>query len=191
MLSPLLNQVMILKHLCSKYLMFWKTVKTCMLFTPYDEFYDFGSFPSVMCVRFVFFFGLYEMFLGFGIIQSINSHTARAQGLSNVGVWVFVGLNGDTCCLSHFILCPDPVIPLFSCFIWFHFCSAMVTITGFVFAVFLSWTSQFLVPFFHWFSVSSFALANKMFALHFFFSLVLFDLNWFLSLKKTIFLFKQ
>lgn len=56
MLSPLLNQVMILKHLCSKYLMFWKTVKTCMLFTPYDEFYDFGSFPSVMCVRFVFFF---------------------------------------------------------------------------------------------------------------------------------------
>lgn len=88
-----------------------------MLFTPYDEFYDFGSFPSVMCVRFVFFFGLYEMFLGFGIIQSINSHTARVQGMSNVGVWVFVGLNGDTCCLSHFILCPDPVIPLFSCFI--------------------------------------------------------------------------
>lgn len=130
MLSPLLYQVMILKHLCSKYLMFWKTVKTCMLFTPYDEFYDFGTVPSVMCVIcflipfFIFVVGLCEMFPSFGIIQYINSHTARDKGSTNVGVWVFVGLNGDTCCLSHSFF--DPLTPLFSSFIWFLFCSTMV-----------------------------------------------------------------
>lgn len=48
------HQVMILKRLCSKYLMLWITVKTCMLFTPYDDFLKIilGTFPCVMCVIF-------------------------------------------------------------------------------------------------------------------------------------------
>ena len=44
-----------------------------MLFTPYDEFdYDFGSFPSVICVFIfvvVFSVELCAVFLSFGIIQ--------------------------------------------------------------------------------------------------------------------------
>lgn len=144
----------------------------------------------------LFFFsvGLCEMFLSFGIIQYINSHTARNKGSSNVGVWVFVGLNGDTCCLSHSFFIQTLLLPsfpvsfnLFSVRPWLS-----LTITGFVFTVFLSWTSQLFFSLSSvGFSVPSFALANKMFALHFFFSLVLFDLNWFLSFKKTIFLFKE
>lgn len=53
------------------------------------------------------------MFLSFGIIQSINSHTARDKGLTNVGVWVSVGLNGDTCCLSHSFFVQTLLLPSF------------------------------------------------------------------------------
>lgn len=51
------HHVMILKRLCSKYLMFWKSVKTRMLFTPYDDFFVsfWEPFPSVVCVIFFVF----------------------------------------------------------------------------------------------------------------------------------------
>lgn len=75
-------------------------------------------------VCFCFFFlslfisvGSCEMFLSFGIIQSINSHTARYKGVTNVGVWLSLGLNGGHMLSLSFFLCPDPVSPLFSCFI--------------------------------------------------------------------------
>lgn len=53
------------------------------------------------------------MFLSFGIIQSINSHTARYKGVTHVGVWVSLGLNGDTCCLSHSFFVQTLFLPTF------------------------------------------------------------------------------
>lgn len=53
------------------------------------------------------------MFLSFGIIQSINSHTAQYKGVTNVGVWVSLGLNGDTCCLSHSFFVQTLFLPTF------------------------------------------------------------------------------
>lgn len=93
-----------------------------------------------------------------------------------------------------FFLCPALLQPSFPVSFYFillfdhgYFLQLLVLSSMFSFSGFPS----FAFPFFRWFSVSSFALANKTFALHFFFSLVLFDLNWFLTFKKTIFLFKQ
>lgn len=119
------------------------------------------------------------MFLSFGIIQSINSHTARDKGLTNVGVWVSVGLNGDTCCLSHSFFVQTLLLPSFP--VSFDlFCCLIVVISHSywflsVLFSFLGFSQFFFFPFCHWFSVPSFALANKMSALHFFFSLVSFD----------------
>lgn len=121
------TKVMILKHLCSKYLMFWKNCENMHAFHSLWWVLWFGEFFLLLRVWFsfnfysVFFVGLCEMSLSFGIIQYINSHWARDKGSTNVGVWVFVGLNGDTRVSLSFFLCPDPVIPLFSCFIWFWF----------------------------------------------------------------------
>lgn len=169
-------------------------MKTCMLFTSYNEFYDFMNFSSVTCV--ISFLcvsvGLCEVFLSFGIIRSINSHTARDKGLTNVGVWVSVGLNGDTCCLSHSFFVQTLLLPSFPVSFNLFCCLTMVISYNYCFCLYCFPFLDFPVfLFFHWLSVPSFALANKMFALHFFFSLVSFDLNWFLSFKKTIFLFKQ
>lgn len=113
-----------------------------------------------------------------------------------MGVWVFVGLNGDTClCLSHSFFVQTLLLPSFPGSFDLSFVLTMVILhnTVFVFTVFFTFSfsgfpSFSFLPLVFCFS---FALANKMFALHFFFSLVLFDLNWFLSFKKTIFLFKQ
>lgn len=130
-------------------------------------------FSSVMCVlSFVCVsVGLCEMFLSFGIIRSINSHTAWDQGLTNVGVWVSVGLNGDTCCLSHSFFVQTLLLLSFPDSFNLFCCAIMVIPYNYFF--FCLYCFPFLdfpvFPFFHWLSVPSFALANKMFALHFFF----------------------
>lgn len=138
------------------------------------------------------------MFLSFGIIQSINSHTARDKGVTNVGVWVSLGLNGDTCCLSHSFFVQTLFLPSFPVsfdfiLLFVHgYLSQLVVLSVLLFSFFFFFGFScffFFLPLV--FYVLSFALANKMCALHFFFSLVSFDLNWFLSFKKTIFLFKQ
>lgn len=166
-----------------------------MLFTSYNEFYDFMNFSSVMCVLsfLCVSVGLCEMFLSFGIIRSINSHTAWDQGLTNVGVWVSVGLNGDTCCLSHSFFVQTLLLLSFPDSFNLFCCAIMVIPYNyffFVFTVFLSWISQFFLssigcPF------PRLLLQIRCLLFISFFSLVSFDLNWFLSFKKTIFLFKQ
>lgn len=69
------------------------------------SFYDFLTFSSVPCIDQYFLLYLLLFFLSvelcdksvsFGIIQCRNSHTAQDKGLTNVGVWVSVGLNGET-----------------------------------------------------------------------------------------------
>lgn len=91
------------------FLMLWKPVKTRMLFTPYDEFYDLAIF--IFCVWLFLTVESCKMFLSFGIIQLVNSHTARVKALSNVGVWVFCGSEWGHMLSFSFFLCPDLVIP--------------------------------------------------------------------------------
>ena len=150
------TKVMILKHLCSKYLMFWKNCENMHAFHSLWWVLWFGEFFLLLREWFsfdfysVFFVGLCEMSLSFGIIQYVNSHSARDKGSTNVGVWVFVGLNGDTRvslilslsrpCYSALFLFHLSLI-FFFFFFWFNhgYLSQLL-----VFNVFLSWISQFV-----------------------------------------------
>ena len=89
-------------------------------------------------------------------------------------LWVWMGTRVVSLILS---LSRDPVTPFFSCFIWFIF---QLSLHNYWFC--LSFPGFF--PFLCWFFVPTFALANKMFALHFFFLSCLVWLKFFLSRKQ-------
>ena len=56
-------------------------LKNCENTHAFHSFFDFGEFFLLLCVLFILFsVRLCELFPGFGIIQYINSYTARDKG---------------------------------------------------------------------------------------------------------------
>lgn len=96
--------------------MFCSCVKIRMLFTPYDQFLisRFHFFFRYVCDYFLYLCCvLCEMFLSFGIIQWINFHTARHTGQTKCGSLGICGSERGHVLSLSFLLCPDPVAPLF------------------------------------------------------------------------------
>lgn len=151
MLSPLLHQVMILKHLCPKYFdvlkKLWKHACFSLLMM---SFMIWGIFPSVMCVVFVHLFSWIVWDVSELWNHSIDKLPhSPGQGLVYCGSLGFCGSEWEHVLSLSFFLCPDPVTPFFSWFIWFIFCSYHSYSSQNCFClycflyIFLFWISQF------------------------------------------------
>lgn len=153
------------------------------------------AFHSLWLFLWFFFFflscvGIYFLFfwMVWDVDQLWNHSIAKLpHGLElwlfNCGSLFFSGSDlGHILCLSFF-LCPDPDSPLFSwCFLIIIMFSLLFC-HGYFSQFVLSGFPGFLCPGCLCFSL--FGLAERMFVLHLFLSVVWFDLNWFLFFQEN------